>query len=84
MSGEERFREFEEAVSRLSDLKVPDLREMWLEYDKVSDTLYIHFGKEEAEETIMVDDDLIAYVTGNRLVGIAVLNASKKLGLEQP
>ena len=84
MSGEERLREFEEAVSRLSDLKVPDLREMWLEYDKVSDTLYIHFGKEEAEETIMVDDDLIAYVTGNRLVGIAVLNASKKLGLEQP
>jgi len=84
LSGEERLREFEEAVSRLSDLKVPDLREMWLEYDKVSDTLYIHFGKEEAEETIMVDDDLIAYVTGNRLVGIAVLNASKKLGLEQP
>ncbi len=84
MSGEERLREFEEAVGKLSDLKVPDLREMWLEYDKVSDTLYIHFGKEEAEETIMVDDDLIAYVTGNRLVGIAVLNASKKLGLEQP
>jgi uncharacterized protein YuzE len=84
LSGEERLREFEEAVGRLSDLKVPDLRELWLEYDRVSDTLYIHFGKEEAEETIMVDDDLIAYVTGNRLVGIAVLNASKKLGLEQP
>ncbi len=84
MSGEERLREFEEAVGRLSDLKVPDLRELWLEYDRVSDTLYIHFGKEEAEETIMVDDNLIAYVTGNRLVGVAVLNASKKLGLEQP
>lgn len=84
MAGEERLRDFEEAVGRLSGLRVPGLREMWLEYDKVSDTLYIHFGKEEAEESIMVEDDIIAYVTGDRLLGIAVLNASKKLGLEQP
>lgn len=83
MSGEERLREFEEAVERLRDLRVPDLRGLWVEYDRVSDTLYIHFGKEEAEETIMVDDDLIAYVTGNRLVGIAILDASKKLGIDR-
>ncbi|GAB6148628.1 DUF2283 domain-containing protein [Stetteria hydrogenophila] len=84
MSGEDRLRDFEEALDRLGGLRVANLREVWIEYDRVSDTIYVHFGREEAEEAIMVDDDVIAYVTGDRLVGLAFLNASRRLGLESP
>ena len=79
-----RLEEYEEALRRAENLRVPGLKNLWLEYDKNTDTLYIHFSKEEAEETIMIDDDTAVYVAGDRLVGIAIYNASKRLGIEQP
>ena len=81
---EERLRSYEESMRRLRNLRIPDLTSMWIEYDKASDTLYINFGKGEAEETVMVDDDTIAFISGDTLIGIAVQNASKRLGIEPP
>ncbi len=77
-----RLEEYEAALERAENLKVPSVKNLWVEYDRHTDTLYIHFSKEEAEETIMVDDDTAIYVTGDKLLGIALYNASKRLGIE--
>lgn len=81
MVGEDRLREFESAVKRLRDLRIASLEEMWIEYDKQNDILYINFGKEEPDESIMLEDNVEVSIKGDRIVGIAVYEFSKRVGL---
>ncbi|MCE4619720.1 MAG: DUF2283 domain-containing protein [Desulfurococcales archaeon] len=81
MEGEERAREFEEAQEKLGNLRVGDLRKMWIEYDKQNDILYIVFGDEEPDESMMLDDDIIVSLKGDKLVGISIYNFSKKANI---
>ena len=81
LNGEERAREFEEAQEKLGSLRVGDLRKMWIEYDKQNDILYIVFGDEEPDESIMIDDDIIVSLKGDKLVGLSIYNFSKKANL---
>ena len=78
---EDRLREYEESIKRLGELKVGDLRELWIEYDKQTDTLYINFGKEEPDESIMIEDDIIVNIKGDKVVGIVVMEFSRRAGL---
>lgn len=81
MSGEDRLREFESAVKRLRDLRIASLEELWIEYDKQNDILYINFGKEEPDESIMLEDNVEVSIRGDRIVGIAIYEFSKRVGL---
>ncbi len=81
MSADERAREFEEAMEKLDNLRIASLREIWIEYDKQNDILYINFGKEEPDESIMVDDDIIVSIRGDRIVGISIYNFSRRANL---
>ena len=81
MSGEDRLREYEEALSRVSELKIGDLRKMWIEYDKQNDILYIIFGEEEPDESLMIDDDVVVSLRGDKVVGISIYNFSKRVNL---
>lgn len=81
MSGEDRLREYESAVKRLRDLRIASLEELWIEYDKQNDILYINFGKEEPDESIMLEDNVEVSIRGDRIVGIAIYEFSKRVGL---
>jgi len=63
---------------------VPDLLEVpysrvWTYYDKEADVLYINFKKpSHADDSEITDDDVIIRYENGEIVGITVLNASKR------
>ena len=79
---EDRLRDYEEAMNRINWLRLGDIRQMWIEYDKQNDILYIGFGREDAEESIMVDDDIVVGISGEKVIGITIFNFSRKIGLD--
>ena len=56
-------------------------RQMWTEYDDEADVLYISFRKpQQANDSVMEDDGNIYHYRDDELVGVTVLNASRKTG----
>lgn len=54
-------------------------RQLWTEYDAEADVLYISFRKpQQANDSIMEEDGNIYHYRDDILVGITVLNASKR------
>lgn len=78
---DERARDYEEALNRLKELRVGDLTKMWIEYDKQNDILYLIFGDEEPDESIMLDDDIVLSLKGGKLVGISIYNFSRRANI---
>lgn len=65
-----------ELISRV--LALPG-RQMWTDYDIEADVLYISFRKpQQANDSVMEDDGNIYHYRDGELVGVTVLNASKK------
>jgi Uncharacterized conserved small protein len=59
-------------------LKVPHSR-IWTTYDEEADVLYINFKKpSHADDSEFTEDDLIIRYEKGEVVGITVLNASKR------
>ncbi len=55
------------------------LTQMWLDYDEEADVLYIHFEeKPSSTHSELRDDGIILDYHGSRLVGITVLEASRR------
>lgn len=53
---------------------------MKISYDAVADAMYIHFSKNKTStRTEELKDDFLADYAGHELIGIEVLNVSKKL-----
>jgi len=64
------------AVTHL--IKLPQ-RHMWLDYDQDADVLYVHFeDKPKSTHSDMRDDGIILDYKGNQLVGITILEASRR------
>jgi len=64
-------------------LYIEDIEKIYLEYDKQSDVLYIHFGEEEeADEAIMTENDIIIRIKGDKILGITVMDFTHKTGYE--
>ena len=78
---EDRLREYEESLEKVGNLRVADIRDLWIEYDKQSDILYINFGREEPDESIMIDDDVVVGIKDDKIVGITIFNFSRRVGL---
>ncbi len=63
---------------------VPDLLDVphsriWTSYDKEADVLYINFKKpSHADDSELTDDDVIIRYEKGEIVGITILNASKR------
>lgn len=52
-------------------------RNVWIDYDKEADVLYMSFRKpQRATSTKEVDDDFLVRMDGRRMVGITIMNAS--------
>lgn len=64
------------AVSHL--VKLPKTH-MWLDYDAEADVLYVHFEeKPSSSHSEMRDDGIIFDYKGQRLVGLTILEASRR------
>ncbi|MCX7794409.1 MAG: DUF2283 domain-containing protein [Thermodesulfovibrionales bacterium] len=54
-------------------------RRMWIDYDEEADVLYISFKRpQKATDSEMTDDGILLRYKENELVGITVLDASKR------
>lgn len=59
-------------------LGIPHSR-IWTYYDKDADVLYINFKKpSHADDSELTDDDIIIRYEKGEIVGITILNASKR------
>ncbi len=63
--------------------EISDLDKLWLEYDRQNDVLYINFGYEsgEADEEVLVGDDIVIRIKNKRVVGITIMNFSSKANI---
>jgi uncharacterized protein YuzE len=60
-------------------LKFPQ-QKMWIDYDKEADVLYINFKKpQKATDSEMTEKGILLRYRGNELVGITILDASKRV-----
>lgn len=63
-------------VPQLSE--IPHTR-IWTTYDKEADVLYVNFKKpSHADDSKLTDDDIIVRYEAGQIVGITILNASKR------
>jgi len=59
-------------------LEIPHDR-IWTTYDKEADVLYINFKKpSHADDSEITDDDIIIRYEAGQIVGITIMNASKR------
>ncbi len=59
-------------------LEIPHSR-IWTTYDKQADVLYVNFKKpSHADDSQLTDDDIIVRYEEGQIVGITILNASKR------
>jgi len=62
-------------------LEIPHSR-IWTTYDKQADVLYVNFKKpSHADDSELTDDDVIVRYEAGEIVGITILNASKRTAL---
>jgi uncharacterized protein YuzE len=52
---------------------------IWLSYDKEADVLYLNFKKpSHADDSELLDTDIIVRYENDEIIGLTVMNASKK------
>lgn len=65
-------------------LSIPFER-VWSSYDKEADVLYLTFKRpSHADDTELTDDDILIRYEKGEVVGITILNASKRNCFEKP
>lgn len=52
-------------------------RQMWIDYDKEADVLYISFEKPQNANDSIMNGNVIVHKRGDRVVGLTIANASK-------
>ena len=53
---------------------------IWLSYDEEADVLYLNFKKpSHADDSELLDNDVIVRYENEEIVGLTVLNASKQM-----
>ena len=52
---------------------------MWIDYDKAADVLYISFKRpQKSTDSEMLGNDVLLRYKGKELIGITILDASKR------
>ena len=55
------------------------VKNIWVDYDKEADVLYLSFRKpQRAKKTLETDHDVLIRTDGDLIVGITILNASTR------
>lgn len=65
-------------------LIIKDIDQIWFEYDRQTDILYINFGYdiEEADEALLTENNVVVRVKEGRVVSLTVFDFMKRIGLE--
>lgn len=59
-------------------LKLPS-RQIWFDFDEEADVLYVSFERPQgATDTEFTEDGVLLRYRGDQLVGVTILNASKR------
>lgn len=54
-------------------------KNIWLSYDEEADVLYVNFKKpNRADDSDLLDNDVLVRYEGEEVVGMTIMNASKK------
>lgn len=54
-------------------------KNIWFSYDEEADVLYVNFKKpNRADDSELLDNDVIVRYEGEEVVGMTIMNASKK------
>jgi uncharacterized protein YuzE len=54
-------------------------KNIWLSYDEEADVLYVNFKKpNRADDSELLDNDVLVRYEGEEVIGMTILNASKK------
>lgn len=66
-------------MSLISDVMDIHKENIWIDYDKEADVIYINFKKpSNPDDSEMTDDDIIVRYEIGEVVGLTVLHASKR------
>ena len=66
-------------VNVASDIINLSAKQLWIDYDREADVLYMSFRKpQRASETIELDNDMLLRKDGTEIVGLTILNASAR------
>lgn len=73
-----------EMRSKGSGLLVGDINNVWFEYDKQTDILYINFGYdiEDADEAVLTESNVVVRIKEGKVVSLTVFDFMKRLGIE--
>lgn len=70
----------EQIINKIEKI-IPDFikiaRNMWIDYDKEADVLYISFEKPQNADDSLMEDNLIIHKRDGKIVGLTILNASE-------
>lgn len=70
----------EQIINKIEKI-IPDFvkiaRNMWIDYDKEADVLYISFEKPQNANDSLMDGNLIIHKRNDKIVGLTILNASE-------
>lgn len=59
-------------------LKLPS-RQVWFDFDQEADVLYVSFERPQgATDSELTDDGVLLRYRGDQLVGVTIMNASKR------
>ncbi len=74
--GKEDIKKFLPLVSDLMNISKENV---WIDYDKEADVMYINFKKpSDPDDSELTDDDIIIRYEKDEIVGLTVLHASKR------
>ncbi len=60
-------------------LYLDELERAFVQYDESSDTLYINLSDEEADEVLLLENNIVVRVKGGRVIGLTVLELSRRV-----
>ena len=65
-------------------LAIP-FRQFWYHYDAEADVLYLNFKKpSRADDSELTDDDVIVRYEAGEVIGLTILNASRRGAVSRP
>ncbi len=66
-----------QCINVASDIIKMPTNQIWIDYDKEADVLYMSFRKpQRATDTVELDNDILLRKDGEKVVGLTILNAS--------
>ncbi len=72
--------EMDKVLTLVPKVLAISFRRVWFSYDEGADLLDVNFKKpSRADDSELTDDDVIIRYEGEEVVGMTVLNASKRL-----